>query len=166
MKINPAGHVILRRTFSEVDRHCPPFDSSSYVGCSLGCSKPSCKRSSNSIFEQCIGGYKLQRQKSRDKVEDLMARLAGKSELRPLQIHSFLYVITHFVILFEIMSVQRTDSILPGDVALGAVWAQGVSKSLDYCSKRFSSSLRHPAPNAFCLHRGGSLGGLGRPRGR
>jgi hypothetical protein len=36
MKISPVGHVILRRTFSEVDRHCPLFESSSYVGCCRG----------------------------------------------------------------------------------------------------------------------------------
>jgi hypothetical protein len=27
MKINLVGNVILRRTFSEVDRHCPLFES-------------------------------------------------------------------------------------------------------------------------------------------
>jgi hypothetical protein len=31
MKISPVGHVILRRTFSEVDRNYPLFESSSYV---------------------------------------------------------------------------------------------------------------------------------------
>jgi hypothetical protein len=35
MKISPVGHVILREQelFSEVDRHCPRFENSSYGGC-------------------------------------------------------------------------------------------------------------------------------------
>jgi hypothetical protein len=53
------------------------------------------------------------------------------------------------MILFEIMGVQRTDADTPRDVALGLVCAQRVSKSLDYRSKRFSSSLRHPAQMHF-----------------
>jgi hypothetical protein len=36
MKISPVGHVILRKTFSEFDRHCPLFESLSYVGCCRG----------------------------------------------------------------------------------------------------------------------------------
>jgi hypothetical protein len=36
MKISAVGHPILRRTFSEVDRHCPLFESSSYVVCCRG----------------------------------------------------------------------------------------------------------------------------------
>jgi hypothetical protein len=36
MKISPVGHVILRRTFSEVDRHSPLFEGSSSVGCCRG----------------------------------------------------------------------------------------------------------------------------------
>jgi hypothetical protein len=62
MKINPVGHVILRKTLSEVDRHCPLFESSSYVGCCLGCSKSSCKKAPIRFLEQRIRSYELQLQ--------------------------------------------------------------------------------------------------------
>jgi hypothetical protein len=100
IKINPVGHVILRRTFSEVDRRRPLFESSSSVGWCLGCSKSSCKKAPIRFLEQRIRDCELQLQKSSDKIEDLTARLAGKleSEAATNPFLSLLYYIFHDIV--------------------------------------------------------------------
>jgi hypothetical protein len=78
MKVNPVGHVILRRTFSEVGRHCPLFESSSYVAAAWAARSLHIKEAQIQFLEQRLRGYEFQLQKSRDNIEGLTARLVGK----------------------------------------------------------------------------------------